>query len=70
MRLFGCFQAFSAFYGITKDLNLTSDASLDEIQAATMNVCRKSWNEVSAASLLFVFVCVFVVVVAVFSWVG
>lgn len=50
------FQAFSGFYGVVKDLNLTSTSSLDEILAATKNICSKPWSEVSCATVLRIFV--------------
>jgi len=40
------FLAFSGYYGVISDLNLTSNASLDDLQAVTMNICKKSWSEV------------------------
>lgn len=40
------FLAFSGYYAVIKDLNLTKNASLDELKAAAMNVCRKSWDEI------------------------
>lgn len=39
------FLAFSGFYGVVKDLNRTSTSSLDEILAATKNICSKPWSE-------------------------
>lgn len=41
------FQAFSGYYAVIRDLNLTSNASLDQLENATKNICRKSWDEVS-----------------------
>lgn len=40
------FFAFSGYYTVTKDLNLTSNASLDQLQASAKNVCGKSWDEI------------------------
>ena len=42
-----CLQAFSGYYAVVKDLNLTNNPSLDKLQAKTMNVCRMSWSEVT-----------------------
>ncbi|XP_020626945.1 ectonucleoside triphosphate diphosphohydrolase 8-like [Orbicella faveolata] len=40
------FFAFSGYYVVIRDLNLTSDVSLDELEYATKNICRKSWDEI------------------------
>lgn len=40
------FLAFSGYYAVVKDLNLTNNPSLDKLQAKTMNVCRMSWSEI------------------------
>ena len=51
-----CFQAFSGYYGVIHDFNLTSSASLDELEAAARNICSKTWNEVSDATV-YTYIC-------------
>lgn len=41
------FLAFSGFYGVINDLNLTSNASLNQLEVATKNICKKSWEQIS-----------------------
>lgn len=40
------FFAFSGYYAVIRDLNLTSNVSLDQLENATKNICRKSWDEI------------------------
>lgn len=39
------FLAFSGFYGVIRDLNLTSNVSLQELQNAAKSICEKTWEE-------------------------
>ncbi|XP_022791974.1 ectonucleoside triphosphate diphosphohydrolase 8-like isoform X2 [Stylophora pistillata] len=47
------FFAFSGYNTVIKDLNLTSNASLDQLQAATKNICEKSWDEIKTIPTKF-----------------
>ena len=55
-----CLQAFSGYYAIVKDLNLTNNPSLDNLQAKTMNVCKMSWSEVTNALFIYYYYDLFI----------
>lgn len=40
------FFAFSGYYAVIRDLNLTSNVSLDQLENATKTICGKSWDEI------------------------